>query len=636
MKTAQNILQKYWNHESFRPPQKEIIEAVLNGNNVLTLLPTGAGKSICFQVPAILKSGLCIVISPLIALMEDQVASLKDRGIKALALTSKYNLEETIKEFDNLRYGNYKFLYLSPEKLQSDFIQNKIGQLDVNLIAVDEAHCISQWGHDFRPAYLKIAILKKLLPNTKIIALTASATPEVMNDIVDNLDLTDVQIFTRSFYRDNLKYKIIKAENVLNKVNQILLKIKEPTIIYTGSRKSCIDISNFLNQNNFKTCYYHGGMPAKEKSRALQNWMEEKTPIIIATSAFGMGIDKKNVRAVIHTTIPYSIESYQQEVGRSGRDGKQAFAYLIYNESTKLIFKTFLTKGIASPKFCKLVYNKLNQFYQIANGELFEKYYPLNLQDFTLAYDLPLIKTSHVLTTLEGEDIIDINQNSYKKSVLKITVKNSFLFEYEKLNPSLYKTLKVILRNYGGAFDQFININENFIAKKLNRSKSEVIKTLIQLEKDNILKYQRSTADMEIKFLVPRDKQFVMGKISQNLKRKNKMKVQKAKAIIEYIENNEICRNIQLLHYFGEKKLTNCGTCDVCLTKNKSGLKIDYESISIAINKLIKTDKPISFDELVNLLDFDKESIIKTLQLMIEKNLIGLTLQNKIFKLNGI
>ena len=569
MSTALDILQNYWNYQNFRHPQEEIINTVLRGDNVLALLPTGAGKSICFQVPALIKNGICIVISPLIALMENQVKSLNNKGIKAIALTSKYSMEDTIKAFDNLRFGNYKFLYLSPEKLQSEFIQNKISQLEVNLIAVDEAHCISEWGHDFRPAYLKIPILKKILPDVRMIALTATATLKVMTDIVENLELLDVQIFSESFYRNNLFYTIIKTENTLHKLKQILLKIAEPAIVYAGSRKRSIDISNFLNQNNFKSQYYHGGMGIEEKTKTLENWMKEKTPIIVATNAFGMGIDKSNVRAVIHMNIPYSIENYQQEVGRAGRDGVKSYATLIFNDGSIIDFKSYLEKGIVTPEYSLQVYEKINQFFQIGNGELIDRYYNLNLQDFCSSYDLSLLKTYYTLNTFGSENIIDFKENSSKRSTFKIIVKNSFLFEYEKLNPGLYNTLKVILRNYGGAFDQFITINESIIAKKLHQKRIEVIKSLKKLENDNIIIYQKSTSDLKLKFLVPREEKYVMAQISKNLKKRNKVKIQKAKSIISYVENNGICRNVQLLNYFGEKNIQECGKCDVCVSKKR-------------------------------------------------------------------
>jgi len=473
MNSAQNLLQKHWNYQTFLEPQEKIINAVIKKQNVIALLPTGAGKSACFQIPALMNDGVCIVVSPLIALMEDQVRSLQEKGLKAIALTSKLNLEETISAFDNLQYGNFKFLYLSPEKLQSEFIQEKISQLRVNLIAIDEVHCISQWGHDFRPAYLKIAILKKLHPNSNFIALTASATPKVLEDIISNLKLDDVKIFKKSFYRNNLEIKLINTENVFERLSHILLKITEPVIVYTGTRKSCIYISNFLNHKGFESTFYHGGLPMEDKITSIKKWTNQTTPIIVATNAFGMGIDKANVRAIIHMNIPNSIENYMQEIGRAGRDGKRSEVYLIYNNNTLYESDNYLKKGISDVKFCKVLYGKLNEHYQISTGEIQDKTYALNLQEFCSKYNLSVLKAFSALNNFEHENIIELYQNISKRSRLKIIVGNRYLFEYEKRNPKLEAILKVVLRNYGGTFEQLTSINENFIANKLNISKSE-------------------------------------------------------------------------------------------------------------------------------------------------------------------
>lgn len=632
MNSAKILLQKYWKHQSFRSPQEQIINAVVNNQNVLALLPTGAGKSLCFQIPTLLKDGICIVISPLIALMEDQVNSLQKKGIKAIALNSKYNKKETIQAFDNMRFGEYKFLYLSPEKLQSEYILEKISQLKVNLIAVDEAHCISEWGHDFRPAYLKISTLKKILPKTNTIVLTASATPKVMEDIVNNLLLENIQIFKKSFFRDNLALKLIKTDNVLENLKQILLNINEPVIIYTNTRKNCINISNYLNNCHFKSNYYHGGLQNDEKLTSLNNWLKQITPIMVATNAFGMGIDKSNVRAVIHTSIPNSIENYMQEVGRAGRDGKKSIAYLIYNESIIFEFKNFLNKGIANTQFCKEVYIKINQFYQISPGEFSENTYAFNLQNFCSIYNFPILKTYNALNILENENIIEIQQNVNKKSALKTIVSSSYLFDYEKRNPKLDAILKIILRNYGGTFDQFIPISEIRIAKKLNIPKQHVIKLLIQLDFDKIIIYKKANTDSQLKFLVPREDNFIINRISRNIENKNKTKIKKADAIIEYILNDKICRNIQLLEYFGENNIEKCNICDVCISQKKNNQKIDFEKISFKIITLFSTMKQLRADEIIYQLPYDKKYIIKTLQLMVEKKTLQLTSQNKFEK----
>ncbi len=635
MDSALAILKKYWNHSEFRSLQKEIIDAVLNHENVLTLLPTGAGKSLCFQIPALLQDGVCIVISPLIALMEDQVMALKKKGIKAIALTSKYSEDEAIQAFDNLIFGDFKFLYISPEKLQSEFIQEKISQLPVNLIAIDEVHCISQWGHDFRPAYLKIPILKELHPEVNFIALTASATPQVLEDITENLQLDNLKVFKKSFERNNLVYHILKTERIFDKLQKVLLNFTEPVIIYTNTRKSCIQISNYLISTNFKSNYYHGGLTNDEKLQALMNWTNETYPIMVATNAFGMGIDKANVRTVIHMHIPSSIENYMQEVGRAGRDQKKSFAFLLYNEHTIFESEEFLTKGIADPAFCSVVYIKLNQYFEISPGEFSDNTFAFNLQDFCTKYQLPILKTFNAISTFENENILEIQQFGNKKSSLKIIVSNRYLFDYEKSHPKLEKLLKIILRNYGGTFEQFIAINEGYIAKKLQLPKYQTIQLLQQLQDDKIILYNKSNNNAQLRFLVPREDAFAMHQISRNITSKNTIKIKKLKDVIEYVTNNTVCRNIQLLTYFGEKNSQKCGLCDVCASEKKKNKKNDFQEIAIQILKLFDKNNELTADDIFQKLAFDEKNILKTLELLVEKNALRITLQNKFEKVTS-
>ncbi len=640
MKSAIDLLQKYWKHKEFREPQKEIIEAVLNNSNALALLPTGAGKSLCFQIPAMLKPGVCIVISPLIALMEDQVVNLQKKGIKAIALTSKYNLDQTIQAFDNIQFGNYKFLYLSPEKLQSEFIQEKIKQLQVNLIAVDEAHCISQWGHDFRPAYLKIHILKDIHPNANIIALTASATSLVLDDIINQLQLKEVKAFKKPLLRNNLEIKIVTTEDIYESLKLFLKQNKGSSIVYAGTRKASVQISSYLNRNGLKSTYYHGGMSYEQKIKHQNDWTEEKAPIMVATNAFGMGIDKSNVRSIIHVNLPNSIENYMQEIGRAGRDGSRSVSILLYNNGTIDESQNYLFKSIADPQFCKEVYIKLNENYQIANGEFFQKKILFNLQEFCNKYDFPTLRTFSAMHFFELENIIEINQNYGKKSSLKIIVSNRYLFDYEKRNPKLEELLKIILRNYGGTFEQFIPINESFIANNLTFNiqqdkldKRYVIGLLKKLQYDKIILYNKATNDSELQFLVPREDNFVIHSITNNIKFRNKIKLEKAQKLIEFVQNDHICRNIQLSHYFGEKNELKCGNCDVCLNEDQPQMKADYQKIASNILLLFHEKKQLSINEIIEQLLFDKSFIIKTLQLLIEKNTIRLTSQNKFEKL---
>ncbi len=630
MTPAKKILHKYWKHESFREPQAEIINAVLQDNNVMALLPTGAGKSLCFQIPALLKKGVCIVISPLIALMNDQVDSLNKKGIKSIALSSKYSYEETITAFDNLQYGNYKFLYLSPEKLQSELIQEKIKQLNVNLIAVDEAHCISEWGHDFRPSYLKINILQKIHPHVNTIALTATATAKVVDDIISNLNIEKVSIFKQSFYRNNLSYQIKYTEDILNKLQQLLSHFKEPVIVYANTRRSCVHISTFLNNHNFRSGFYHGGLTFDEKSTAFRNWSNEKTPIIVATNAFGMGIDKANVRAVIHLNLPQSIENYIQETGRAGRDGERSYAFLLHNNNTISDFKKIIQKGLTTPKICKEIYINLNKFYQISPGEKPDQYYDFILQDFCDRFNLPVNITYNAITCLEIEGIIEFLQNINKSSVIKFKVNNDDLFLYLKRNPNTKKIIQLLLRTYGGIFDQFTKVNEYFIAKKLHLNKTDIIKSLNQLNNDNILIYNYYKGISKIKFLVPREDNYAINNIAKNINKRNRIKLKKANSVIEYVENNTICRSVQLLHYFEENELNNCEICDVCTTQKPT--KTDYNIISDKILKLLDNNRVLNSSDIVNSLSFDEKRILETLQFLLEKRIIRLTSQNKFKK----
>ena len=342
MQTALTILQKYWEHDAFRSLQNEIIDSVLSGRDTFALMPTGGGKSICFQVPALMKDGICLVISPLVALMKDQVANLQKRNIKAIALTGGIRSDEMIDLLDNCQFGNYKFLYLSPERLQSDWILERIKRLPINMIAIDEAHCVSQWGHDFRPAYLKISKLKTHFPKIPFLALTASATPKMRQDIIGELALENPAMYQKSFARENIAYMVFEVEDKLFRIEQILNKNPQPSIIYVRNRKSCLDISSQLQSLGFKSTYYHGGLSTKEKDRNMQLWMQEEAQVIVATNAFGMGIDKANVKTVIHIQLPENLENYYQEAGRAGRNSKKAFAVLLTSPSDIIQTETSL------------------------------------------------------------------------------------------------------------------------------------------------------------------------------------------------------------------------------------------------------------------------------------------------------
>ena len=461
----------------------------------------------------------------------------------------------------------------------------------------------------------------------------------VLDDIINQLQLKKVQAFKKPLLRNNLEIKIVTTEDIYKSLKLFLKQNIGSSIIYTGTRKASVQISSYLNRNGLKSTYYHGGMSYEQKIKHQNDWMEEKAPIMVATNAFGMGIDKSNVRSIIHVNLPNSIENYMQEIGRAGRDGSKSVSILLYNNGTIDESQNYLFKSIADPQFCKEIYIKLNENYQIANGEYFQKKVLFNLQEFCNKYDFSTLRTFSAMHFFELENIIEINQNYGKKSSLKIIVSNRYLFDYEKRNPKLEELLKIILRNYGGTFEQFIPINESFIANNLTFNiqqdkldKRYVIGLLKKLQYDKIILYNKATNDSELQFLVPREDNFVIHSITNNIKFRNKIKLEKAQKLIEFVQNDHICRNIQLSHYFGEKNDLKCGNCDVCLNEDKPQIKADYQKIASEILLLFHEKKQISVNEIIEQLLFDKSFIIKTLRLLIEKNTIRLTSQNKFEK----
>ena len=627
------ILKKYWGFDSFKNPQEEIISSVLKGDDTIALLPTGGGKSICFQVPTMHNDGVCVVISPLIALMNDQVKNLQKRNIKAVALTSKLSEGEIVNIFDNLQFGNYKFLYLSPEKLQSEFIQTKLKQIDVQLIAVDEAHCISEWGHDFRPSYLNINIIRDFYPDIPIIALTASATERVLDDIIKNLDLKLPKIVKKSFYRANLAYQIFNVEDKLYKVEQILNKIKGSKIIYTNTRRKTIEISEQLNSLGFKSNFYHGGMYIDDKIQAYEDWLSEKTPIIVATNAFGMGIDKPNVRVVIHINLPQSIENYIQEAGRGGRDDKKAFSVVLKNKTDIHTAKTVVKKSLASVEFIKKVYFKLNQYFQISYGELSLEKHNFNIGGFCKTYQFPILITYNALKILDREGILLLDESFNRKSTVKFIVNNHDVFDYCDKNPSKNKLIKFILRTYGGIFESSKNINENHISNNLNISISVIKKELLSLHKDEIITFYNANNNTQVRFLVPREDDITINIIAKNIKQRNQLKVEKIENLILFLENDKTCRSIQLLSYFDETNTQECGICDVCISKKNDSKKINIKEVSTKIATLLRQKKELSSKEIISQLNISESSVLFSLQILLEKNILTVTSQNK-YKIN--
>lgn len=628
MSTALEILKKYWNHNSFREPQDQIINTVLENNNVIALLPTGGGKSVCFQIPAMLKDGVCIVVSPLIALMQDQVDSLNNKGIKATTITSGTSQDELISLFDNIRFGNFKFLYLSPERLQSPFIQEKIKQLDVNLIAVDEAHCISEWGHDFRPSYRNIKILKELKPTVPVIALTATATKEVIKDVSDSLEIKNAILFKKSFYRSNLAYQIFSLEDKLGRLLQICTKTKAPIIVYVSSRNKTKEIATFLNANNFKASYYHGGLSSANKQESFDNWITEKTPIIVATNAFGMGIDKDNVKVVIHLDLPNSIENYIQEAGRAGRNGEKAFSAVLANKNDIRLYKERIKNAFPTITEIKQIYKSIFYHFQIAKGELINEPLEFNLLAFSDKYKIQANKVATTLNLLEINGIIQISDSYNKKSTIQFTTSSNRVLKYSKSNTNTSKVIQILLRSYGGIFEQETKINEFWLAKKSKLLSKQVVAILTQLHSEELLTYKKATENSELFFLVPREDDKTINSISKNIQKYIKQKINKATDLVNFIENDSVCRSIQILKYFNEKDLDTCGICDVCLANKNT-----YQDISSEIINYLRSKETATSKEICQYISSKEDTILVNLQELLSEEKIGINNFNQYYSI---
>ncbi|WP_439131287.1 RecQ family ATP-dependent DNA helicase [Polaribacter sp.] len=625
MSDVNNILQHYWGFPKFRKPQEEIIQAVLNKQDVIALLPTGGGKSICFQVPALATEGVCIVISPLIALMKDQVENLKKRNIKATMIKSGAKPDEIVTLFDSIKFGGYKFLYISPERLQTQLIQQKITELKITFVAVDEAHCISEWGHDFRPTYRKIKVLKEILPNINFIALTATANKKVLDDIATNLELASPKVFKKSFYRQNLAYQVFTVEDKLLRLKQIFTKTKTPAIVYVSSRKKTKEISNFLNANQFKSSFYHGGLTLNEKENAYQNWMSERTPIIVATNAFGMGIDKPNVGIVVHFDLPFSLENYIQESGRAGRNEKKSFAVLLKNEHDISVYKQQLKKSLPELSEVKEIHRKLYQYFRIAIGELSEELHQFQISEFCRAYNFSTRKVTAVIQILSNNGILEISNTFNQKSTILFNTSSKKVLSYV-INKTYTKNLiNSLLRTYSGLFKQEIEINEFLLAKKTNTTSQQVIRTLKELHQDKILNYKRVNSDAQIQFLVPREDDRTINLCAKEIKQFLHQKQKKADDMLRYISYNSICRSIQILSYFDEDTTQKCGICDVCLSEKKE----ISTNISFKILELLKEKSTLTSQEINQHLKANEKDILIHLRMLLSEDKIQINYQNK-------
>ena len=626
MQQALDILKKYWQHDSFRDPQDKIIQTVLEGNDAFALMPTGGGKSICFQVPAMIKDGLCLVISPLVALMQDQVQNLEKRNIKAIALTGSLSVNEISDLLDNCRFGNYKFLYLSPERLQADWIVDRIAALPINLVAVDEAHCVSQWGHDFRPAYLKISALKKHLPQVPFLALTASATERVQKDIVTQLGLTDPVIYKKSFARENIAYMVFETEDKLHRLQQILTKNPGPSIIYVRNRRSCHDVSSQLQSLGFTATFYHGGLKEKEKSANMEAWIKDRVQVMVATNAFGMGIDKPNVRTVLHIQLPENIENYYQEAGRAGRNGQKAYAVLLATKSDIKATESQFIEVLPDKKFLKEVYLKLNTFLQIAYGEGMDHVYPFNFNDFCHKYKFPAVKTFNALQFLDRQGILTMSKEFTEKVHIQFIIPSKEVVRYVSLNPGDEEATLTILRNYTGIFEMETALNTSLITRAAKISETDLMVMLHKLEQKGVISLRTLGNDSSLAFNEVREDEHTINRVSKFLEQQNLIKVGQFNSVVHYATDDSRCKSRLILEYFDEVTTADCGICSYCVAKKRQP-KSPVE-IATAIMELLK-EADLNSRDIETKLELTAQETIFALELLLENDKIKINAYNQ-------
>ena len=589
--TYRDILKQYWGYDDFRGIQREIIESVCAGHDTLGLMPTGGGKSITFQVPALAQKGVCIVITPLIALMKDQVDNLLRRGIKAAAIYSGLTHEEIIITLENCIFGDVKLLYVSPERLASELFQTKLRHMKVSFITVDEAHCISQWGYDFRPSYLEIANIRKLLPGVPVLALTATATPQVVEDIQEKLSRKEEEgrfnIFKMSFERKNLVYVVRQANDKREQLIHILNSLPGTAIVYARSRQRTKEYADLLMKAGISATFYHAGLDSSVKDERQQAWQEGKVRVMVATNAFGMGIDKPDVRLVIHIDCPDSIEAYFQEAGRGGRDGKRSYAVLLYNSGDKRKLEKRVADTFPEKDYIRQVYEHLAFFYQIGIGSGYNHTFEFNIDKFCHAFHHFPLQVDSALKILSRAGYVEYTEEQDNQARLMFTVSRGELYRLENNSPSEEKVITALLRNYGGLFTDYHYIDEGFIASQTALQPQQLYQTLIGLSQRHILHFIPQKKTPYIRYTQRReDKEFLQFSPAVYEERLKQFR-QRIAAVIEYANNDQVCRSRQLLKYFGETDSHDCGLCDVCLSHRKGGL-VSEPKMNTAMDKILQ------------------------------------------------
>ncbi len=630
MNKYEQILVKNWGFSKFRELQEEIIRSVdEEGKDALGLLPTGGGKSIIFQVPALLNEGFCLVITPLIALMKDQVENLKAKKIKAAAIYSGQTKHEIDIILNNAVYGAYKFLYVSPERLASDLFLTRLPDMNVNLLAIDEAHCISQWGYDFRPAYLQIAEIRKHLPNVPVLALTATATKDVVTDIQNRLNFKEKNVFRKSFERKNLVYLVREVEDKMRYLLKIINGINGSGIIYVRNRKKTKEVTAFLQKNRISADYYHAGIDNKLKDHKQNSWKTGRTRIIVSTNAFGMGIDKADVRFVIHIDLPDSLEAYYQEAGRAGRDGNQSFAVLLYHASDEGKLKKRIPANFPEKKFIKRVYEALGNYYQIPVGAGKGRTLDFKIGDFASKFKLPILQTYSALKFIENEGYLELSEEFFSSSKIMFVMQQNDLYKFQVSNKKFDPFIKLLLRTYEGVFTNYANIDEEFIARKA-RAKTELIFDYLQkLNQLNVIKYIPKRKLPFIFYSEERleQKNLRISKENYEIRKENYLK--RIHSVLNYASSHNKCRSQLLLAYFDDKDSSRCGQCDVCRKRNELELsKYEFDLILENIKpKLL--EQALSLEELINSCKFLEQKLLKVISWLTENDKIELTNENK-------
>lgn len=622
------ILTKYWGYASFRPLQEEIIRSVDQGKDTLGLMPTGGGKSVTYQVYSLSKPGICLVITPLIALMRDQVENLNQRGIKALAIYSGMSSQEIKIAMDNAVWGDYKFLYLSPERIATERFRERINKLDVNLIAVDEAHCISQWGYDFRPSYLRIAELRDLLPDVPVLAVTATATPQVIDDIQEQLKFRKKNLLRTSYYRSNLVYLVRNEEDKVNYLVRSVQKAKGTGIVYVKSRKLTREISDLLRKNDVSADYYHAGLTSPVRSAKQEAWKNGKCRVIVSTNAFGMGIDKSDVRFVIHLEAPDSVEAYFQEAGRAGRDGKPAWSVLLYNNADKVRLERNVDKEFPEPDVIRRVYEAVCNFFQIAVGSGKDQSFEFSMATFASNFSMQITAVYNSLKILQREGYLELTDELDNPSKVYFMVDRDDLYKFQVANASFDGFIKLLLRSYTGLFTNYVAIDEELLAKRANVNADLVYEYLIRLRTQKIIDYIPQKKAPYIIFTKERIHPDRLKITRENYDDRKLEYIRRVDAVVHYVASNHKCRSQLLLQYFGETESVRCGKCDVCMERNELNMsKYEFDVLCEQIKKGLL--EPCFYEELLNRIEGKPENAVKVVRWLLENEKIVYRVDNR-------